>query len=127
MNSLNLSDSGTYSCQVLANSDPVPIASVHTNIIVQRRPNTIAPEVQIVSVVNHDGRNPFVKCAAKLGHPTPQLEWRRKDGEILSKRIIVNGGLLHIQDAGKGEYGVYECVGRNEAGESIVEFNFVKS
>lgn len=124
--SLNLDDSGSYSCQVFSDAHPkIALATVHTEIVVEKRPDSVEPQVRIALTLNSpDGRNPSVKCEVMRGSPYPQLEWRRKDGMPLSMRAIVNGGLLHIQDAGVDDFGVYECVGRNEAGEHVVEFDF---
>lgn len=127
-NDIKLEDAGTYSCQVYSDYNPnVPLATVETRLTVNKRPNTIEPQVRVSLVSNSpDGRNPSVRCESVSGEPVPRLSWRRRDGQAMSLRVIVNNGLMHIQDASKSEYGVYECVGKNEAGEHVVEFNFVE-
>lgn len=123
---LKLEDAGTYSCQVYSDYNPkVPLANVATRVVVQKRPNAVEPRLRVIQVGNSpNGRNPFVKCEIVQGFPTPYLKWRRQDGEPMSMRVIVNGGLMHIQDASASEFGVYECVGRNEAGEFVVMYDF---
>lgn len=69
----------------------------------------------------------YLQCRIIAGTPLPSTEWTRADGKPLSSKAVVSqeGGLLQINDAGRDEFGVYECVARNEEGEARARVNLV--
>lgn len=69
----------------------------------------------------------FLSCPFS-GYPLPQFSWS-KEGQFLNSKtdpLITtseSGKVLHIKFAKAHHSGVYECVARNEAGESRQKFS----
>jgi len=73
------------------------------------------------------GSGAYAQCRVVAGIPTPTIEWKRADGRALSQNVAIqqDGSLLEIKNAGQDEFGMYECVAKNDEGESVGRINIV--
>ena len=73
------------------------------------------------------GSGAYAQCRVVAGIPTPTIEWKRADGRALSRNVAIqqDGSLLEIKNAGQEEFGMYECVARNDEGESVGRITLV--
>lgn len=114
------SDSGTYICEAaLSNSTTRPVeARAHLTVIA---PPTLAmqPKNRIIGDLE---RNVEIPCVA-TGVPQPRMEWF-KDTVPLSKlanpryKVTMATGLT-VRRVQPGDGGVFQCVARNAAGETL--------
>lgn len=71
--------------------------------------------------------SPIILSCPFSGYPLPQFTWT-KEGHFLNPKtdpfisVSENGKILHIKYAKAHHSGKYECIARNEAGESKEKF-----
>jgi hypothetical protein len=125
-----LEHSGRYEC--LAQAGYSKYASDQVKVTV--KPKYIPPRVQIINKNQYEGilnKGVAIKLYCRIvdGTPTPSLEWKRTDDRPLPTNSIQtqeeNGLILQIHDINKNDEGKYECVGRNNEGESSDAYNLL--
>ncbi|CAF0767900.1 unnamed protein product [Brachionus calyciflorus] len=112
------SDRGYFECEVIDGDD-----YARDYALVEIEASEL-PQIEIFPNLDQldldYGATAYIQCRIISGTPTPSLEWRRVDGQQFSQGAssIQDGSLLQIVNAGQNEFGVYECVARNEEGEA---------
>ncbi|XP_017768750.1 PREDICTED: basement membrane-specific heparan sulfate proteoglycan core protein-like isoform X5 [Nicrophorus vespilloides] len=112
---LRHSDSGNYICQAF---DGLSIVTERVNLAVGG--NT--PELPIISIVPstvdvYEGKPFRLQCISR-GNPTPNISWRKSNGDHLNENIIYND-YLEVTHARKSDEGTYQCLGVNTAGQNV--------
>lgn len=62
-----------------------------------------------------EGEDATFYCFAG-GKQRPRIAWTRKNGEPLSRRVVVSGKILLIRKVRKEDEGAYVCIARNVYG-----------
>ncbi|XP_062977865.1 neural cell adhesion molecule L1-like protein isoform X1 [Elgaria multicarinata webbii] len=94
------------------------------NLIKERKPKLVIPESSGHSseVTVMKGMDLFLECIAE-GLPTPHLIWRRVDRDRADRGVVENyGKILKIEQVTADDAGIYECIARNDLGETKHEF-----
>ncbi len=118
-------DRGYFECQARSNDET---AVDYVRVEVEARE---APQVEIYpnqeSIELDYGGSAYLQCRATAGIPQPSINWVRIDGKPLSKKISITqeGSLLEINNAGREEFGEYECLVKNDEGEAKDSINVV--
>ncbi|CAD1475839.1 unnamed protein product, partial [Heterotrigona itama] len=83
------SDRGAYMCQI--NTDPMKSQTGYLDVVV---PPDILDYMTSTDMIVREGSNVTLRCAAK-GSPTPNITWRREDGDTI---LLGNGedGKRHV-------------------------------
>ncbi|KAF3421852.1 hypothetical protein E2986_11131, partial [Frieseomelitta varia] len=76
------SDRGAYMCQI--NTDPMKSQTGYLDVVV---PPDILDYMTSTDMIVREGSNVTLRCAAK-GSPTPNITWRREDGDTI---VLGNG------------------------------------
>ena len=74
------------------------------------------------------GDSTYVQCRVVAGEPSPTVEWKRVDGRSFSSRVsIINAGtVLSVQNAESSDFGSYECVAENLAGQTSISISLIE-
>ena len=112
-------DRGYFTCEAQSGND---IAREYVLVEVEAREEPrleIHPKQEYLELGY--GGGVYVQCRVIAGIPTPDIEWRRVDGRGLTRNVAIqqDGSLLEIKNAESADFGTYECVAKNEAGESV--------
>ncbi|CAG2111511.1 unnamed protein product, partial [Medioppia subpectinata] len=114
------SDRGGYMCQI----NTVPMKSQIGYLDVLVPPDIVVNESSSDVVVN-EGSNVNLKCRAR-GYPTPEITWRREDGERIplgdwqGRRYMTNkteGENLNITRVTRVHSGAWLCIASNVLNE----------
>ena len=120
-------DRGYFECQARnTNNDETAVDYVRVEVEARE-----APQVEIYP--NQDnieldyGGSAYLQCRATAGIPQPSINWLRVDGKPLSNKITISqeGSLLEINNAGREEFGEYECLVKNDEGEAKDSINVI--
>ncbi|XP_076762855.1 lachesin isoform X2 [Xylocopa sonorina] len=106
------SDRGAYMCQI--NTDPMKSQTGYLEVVV---PPDILDYLTSTDMVVREGSNVTLRCAAK-GSPTPNITWRREDGETIplgngEEVRIVEGSVFNITKINRLQMGAYLCIASN--------------
>ncbi|XP_062977868.1 neural cell adhesion molecule L1-like protein isoform X2 [Elgaria multicarinata webbii] len=103
---------------------PMTMTVTRSNLIKERKPKLVIPESSGHSseVTVMKGMDLFLECIAE-GLPTPHLIWRRVDRDRADRGVVENyGKILKIEQVTADDAGIYECIARNDLGETKHEF-----
>ncbi|XP_076162637.1 neurotrimin [Ptiloglossa arizonensis] len=105
-------DRGAYMCQI--NTDPMKSQTGYLEVVV---PPDILDYSTSTDKVVREGSNVTLRCAA-AGLPTPNITWRREDGESIllgdgQEVRSVNGSVFHIMKVNRLQMGAYLCIASN--------------
>nr|XP_033205060.1 neurotrimin-like [Bombus vancouverensis nearcticus] len=106
------SDRGAYMCQI--NTDPMKSQTGYLDVVV---PPDILDYMTSTDMIVREGSNVTLRCAAK-GSPTPNITWRREDGETIllgngEEVRIVGGFIFNITKINRLQMGAYLCIASN--------------
>ncbi|XP_017758962.1 PREDICTED: neurotrimin-like [Eufriesea mexicana] len=106
------SDRGAYMCQI--NTDPMKSQIGYLEVVVS--PN-ILDYMTSTDMIVREGSNVTLRCAAK-GFPTPNITWRREDGETIRTGYgdevrFVEGSVFNITKINRSQMGAYLCIASN--------------
>jgi hypothetical protein len=118
-------DRGYFECQAESGSENVR-EYVRVDVEAREAPRIeLYPQQEQIEIDYNSGM--YAQCRVVAGIPTPKIEWRRSDGRPISDKVIITqeGSLLEIREAGSAEFGTYECVAKNDEGESSARLTVV--
>ena len=118
-------DRGYFECEAQSGSEN---AREYVRVEVEaREPPKLEIYPQQAELELDYGSGAYAQCRVVAGIPTPTIEWKRADGRALSRNVAIqqDGSLLEIKNAGQEEFGMYECVARNDEGESVGRITIV--
>ncbi|XP_068081848.1 lachesin [Anabrus simplex] len=112
------SDRGWYMCQI--NTDPMKSQTGYLEVVV---PPDILDYPTSTDMVVREGTNVTLRCAA-TGSPTPNVTWRREDGESIPfgngmEVSSVEGPVFNITRVNRLHMGAYLCIASNGVPPSI--------
>jgi hypothetical protein len=118
-------DRGYFQCKV---DDDSESAIAYVLVEVEER---IRPAVEIYPAGDQKlrkGDSTYAQCRVIAGEPSPTVEWRRVDGRPFSSRVTVinSGTVLSVKDSESEDFGSYECVAKNVAGESSMSVSLIE-
>ncbi|XP_076658948.1 opioid-binding protein/cell adhesion molecule homolog [Halictus rubicundus] len=105
-------DRGAYMCQL--NTDPMKSQTGYLEVVV---PPDILDYATSTDMIVNEGSNVTLRCAAK-GIPTPNITWRREDGETIlrahGKEVkSIEGSVFNITKVNRSQMGAYFCIASN--------------
>ncbi|XP_043261344.1 opioid-binding protein/cell adhesion molecule homolog [Colletes gigas] len=105
-------DRGAYMCQI--NTEPMKSQTGYLEVVV---PPDILDNSTSTDMVIREGTNVTLRCAA-AGLPTPNITWRREDGETIrlsngEEVRNVNGSVFNITKINRMQMGGYLCIASN--------------
>ncbi len=112
-------DRGYFECQARNSNDETAVDYVRVEVEAREAPQVeIYPNQERIEL--DYGGSAYLQCRATAGIPQPSINWVRVDGKTLSNKISITqeGSLLEINNAGKEEFGEYECLVKNDEGEA---------
>ncbi|XP_054008666.1 neurotrimin-like [Hylaeus anthracinus] len=106
------SDRGAYMCQI--NTDPMKSQTGYLEVVV---PPDILDYPTSTDMIIKEGDNVTLRCAA-VGSPTPNITWRREDGETIylenGKEVRnIDGSVFNITKVNRLHMGAYLCIASN--------------
>ncbi|XP_033341111.2 neurotrimin [Megalopta genalis] len=106
------SDRGAYMCQL--NTDPMKSQTGYLEVVV---PPNILDYSTSTDMITNEGNNVTLRCAAD-GTPTPNITWRREDGETIlrgnGKEVkSIEGSVFNIAKVSRSQMGAYFCIASN--------------
>ena len=119
------SDRGYFECEAQSGAESKQ-AYVRVEVEAREAPKLeIYPQQERLEV--EYGSGAYAQCRVVAGIPTPDIEWRRADGRGLSRNVAVqqDGSLLEVKNADEGDFGTYECVAKNDAGQAVGRITLV--
>ncbi|KAH9500753.1 Hemicentin-1, partial [Bulinus truncatus] len=120
LSSVELSDSGTYSCTA---TNPAGFASRDVTLTVHGAPEISGIYSEYNEVVE---KNPIILPCPAVGTPKPIVTWQKDNlplGTSESGVVQLSDGSLEIDDTRATDSGQYECIAENIAG--VANRNFV--
>nr|XP_039259403.1 basement membrane-specific heparan sulfate proteoglycan core protein-like isoform X1 [Styela clava] len=114
----DITDSATYMCIAASAAGD---AQQKVTVTVGEKETVITPFASVEKTIVSGKLSTKVqlRCGAS-GHPTPQLEWTKKDGQLPSGSTQENG-VLTIAKTTEDSAGLYVCTASNDGGISTAE------
>ena len=70
------------------------------------------------SITAYKSWDTVLKCDI-FGYPAPVIRWTRTHNQVLTKRHIIDGTELRVENTTEGDSGAYLCEGTNELGSVL--------
>lgn len=119
---LDLGLQGTYTCEASLISEPTMKETHHTEVkLTGLEHPVIAPTNKKIEVWK--GNKIELNCKIAKGHPAPQVQWYKKNGNDFEAIPHMTGEVLTVPNALLKHAGDYKCIAKNAVGSESAVFD----